>query len=60
MNVASAGIKVGPFSMVDPFGTPNSQALHVMERYRLIDYEIAMQAQENGLKEWLYLQGVSE
>ena len=55
--IDTVGIKVGPFSMIDPFGTPHSQALHVMERYRLIDYEIAMQAQENGLKEWLYLNG---
>ena len=43
--------------MVDPFGTPHSQALHVVERYRLIDYEVAMQAQEKGLKEWLHLDG---
>ena len=29
--------KVGPLSMVDRFGTPFSAALHVIERYRLID-----------------------
>jgi hypothetical protein len=32
--IDTVGIKVGPFSMIDPFGTPHSQALHVMERYR--------------------------
>jgi hypothetical protein len=31
------GQKVGPLSMVDRFGTPFSAALHVIERYRLID-----------------------
>jgi len=29
--------KVGPLSMVDLYGTPFSPALHVIERYRLID-----------------------
>jgi hypothetical protein len=29
--------KVGPLSMVDMYGTPFSAALHVIERYRLID-----------------------
>jgi hypothetical protein len=55
--IDTVGIKIGPFSMVDPFGTPHSQALHVVERYRLIDYEVAMQGQEKGLKEWLHLDG---
>jgi hypothetical protein len=27
-------IKVAPFSTVDAFGTPHSEALHVVERYR--------------------------
>ena len=29
--------KVGPLSMIDRFGVPFSSALHVIERYRLID-----------------------
>ena len=29
--------KVGPLSMIDLYGTPFSPALHVIERYRLID-----------------------
>ena len=45
------GIKVGPFSMVDHFGTPHTEALHVVERYRLLDYEAAKEAQERGEKE---------
>jgi hypothetical protein len=43
--VDTVGIKVAPFSTVDPFGTPHSKALHVIERYRLIDGETAAEAQ---------------
>jgi hypothetical protein len=47
--VDTIGIKVAPFSTVDPFGTPHSKALHVVERYRLIDGEAAAEAQrKNG------------
>jgi len=53
--IDTVGIKIGPFSMVDSFGPPHSQALHVVERYRLIDHAVAMQAQVKGLKELLYL-----
>jgi hypothetical protein len=37
--------------MVDQFGTPHTQALHVIERYRLIDYVAAKEALERGAKE---------
>jgi hypothetical protein len=43
--VDTVGIKVAPFSTVDPFGTPHSKALHAIERYRLIDGETAAEAQ---------------
>jgi hypothetical protein len=43
--IDTVGIKVAPLSMVDPFGTPHSKALHVVERYRLIDGEAAAEAQ---------------
>ena len=36
--------------MLDMFGTPHSSALHVVERYRLIEYETAMEVQERTLK----------
>ncbi len=39
--IDTVGIKIGRFAMVDMFGTPHSQALHVVERYRLLDYEAA-------------------
>ena len=47
--VDTIGIKVAPFSTVDGFGTPHSEALHVVERYHLIDGSAAARAQnENG------------
>jgi len=49
--IDTVGIKVGPFSMVDRYGTPHSETLHVVERYRLLDYEDAKEAQERGEKE---------
>lgn len=44
--IDTAGIKVAPFSTVDAFGTPHSAALHVVERYRLIDGKAAAEAQQ--------------
>ena len=43
--VDTVGIKVAPLSTVDTLGTPHSEALHVVERYRLIDGEVAAEAQ---------------
>jgi hypothetical protein len=37
--------------MVDMFGTPYSQVLHVVERYRLLDYEAAKEGLERDGKE---------
>jgi hypothetical protein len=49
--IDTVGVKIGPFAMVDMYGTPYSQALHVVERYRLLDYETAKQAEERGQRE---------
>ena len=49
--IDTVGIEVGPVSMIDRYGTPHSEALHVVERYRLIDYETAKQAAERHMKE---------
>jgi hypothetical protein len=35
--IDTAGIKTDAFTSVDRFGTPQSEAMHVVERYRLID-----------------------
>ena len=42
--IDTVGVKVGRFAMVDMFGTPHTEALHVVERYRLIDYAAAKEA----------------
>jgi hypothetical protein len=47
--VDTVGIKEAPYSTVDAFGTPHTKALHVVERYRLIDGQVASDAQkQNG------------
>jgi hypothetical protein len=48
--VDTVGIKTGPYTMVDQFGTPHTDKLHVVERYRLIDYEAANRILERGAK----------
>ena len=40
-----------PFAMIDLYGTPYSRALHVVERYRLVDYEAAKEGLERDAKE---------
>ena len=40
------------YAMIDRFGTPYTKALHVVERYRLIDYAAAKEAQDRAEKEW--------
>ena len=40
-----------PFAMIDLYGTPYTKALHVVERYRLIDYDAAKEGLERDAKE---------
>ena len=50
--IDTVGIKADrPFAMVDMYGTPHTEALHVIERYRLVDYEVAKQALDRNAKE---------
>jgi hypothetical protein len=44
--IDSVGIMTGPVTPVDRWGTPHSDALHVVERYRFIDGAAAKAAQE--------------
>jgi hypothetical protein len=53
--IDTVGIKIGPFAMVDMYGTPHSLALHVVERYRLLDYADAKAALERNAKENSYI-----
>jgi hypothetical protein len=49
--IDTVGVKIGPFAMVDWYGTPHTPALHVVERYRLLDYEAAKEGLERDAKE---------
>src|SRR5215472_2907758 len=53
--IDTVGIRVGPFAMVDMYGTPHTEALHVVERYRLIDYDDAREAIARNDKENFYV-----
>ena len=55
--IDTVGVKSGPFAMVDMYGTPHSPALHVVERYRLLDYEAAKEAEERGQRELTRIPG---
>jgi hypothetical protein len=50
--IDTVGVKVGPFAMLDMFGTPFTEALHVIERYRLLDYEAVREWNERGRSEY--------
>jgi len=56
--IDTVGIKVGPFAMVDMYGTPHTEALHVVERYRILDSQAANEAEDRGEKENFRLQVV--
>jgi len=54
--VDTVGIATGPFRMIDRYGTPYSEALHVVERYHVISYEEAAAAHERARGEWRYVE----
>ena len=50
--IDTVGIRTDrPFAMVDVYGTPYTQALHVVERYRLLDYDAAKEGLARAAKE---------
>src|SRR5437016_8108807 len=49
--IDTVAIKPGPFAMIDWFGTPQSPALHVVERYRLIDNDQAKEGVQRANKD---------
>src|SRR5678815_3679759 len=49
--IDTVGIKVGKYAMVDWYGTPHSEDLHVVERYRMIDYATAKEGFERDNKQ---------
>jgi hypothetical protein len=50
--IDTIGIKAGPHTMIDRLGTPYTESLHVVERYRLLDYDAAKAAIDRAEKEW--------
>jgi hypothetical protein len=49
--IDTVGVKIGPFAMIDFYGTPYTEALHVVERYRLLDYEAAKEGLDRDARE---------
>jgi hypothetical protein len=50
--IDTVGVKTDrPHAMIDLFGTPFTEKLHVVERYRLVDYKDAKDAMQRGTKE---------
>ena len=49
--IDTVGIKVGRYSMVDWYGTPHTEALHVVERYRMLDPEAAKEGFDRDAKQ---------
>jgi hypothetical protein len=49
--IDTVGMKVGRYSMVDWYGTPHTGALHVVERYRLLDPEAAQEGFDRDAKQ---------
>jgi hypothetical protein len=56
--VDTVGIKVGRYSMVDWYGTPHTEALHVVERYRMLDSEAAKEGFARDAKQHNVAQGM--
>jgi hypothetical protein len=55
--IDTVGVKTDrKYAMIDLFGTPYTKSLHVVERYRLRDYDGVKDAIERNIKQnWLFL-----
>jgi len=50
--IDTVGVRTNrPHAMIDLFGTPYTEKLHVVERYRLVGYDDAKDAMQRGTKE---------
>ena len=58
--IDTVGMKVGRYSMVDWYGTPHTGALHVVERYRMLDYAAAKEGFDRDAKEHNVVPGMPE
>jgi hypothetical protein len=54
--IDTVGVKTDrPYAMIDLFGTPYTKSLHIVERYRLREYDDVKDAIERNKKEnWLF------
>jgi hypothetical protein len=60
MVIDTVGVKTDrPLAMLDMYGTPYTRAPHVVERYRLLDYEAAREGLERDAKESLVIPNTS-
>jgi hypothetical protein len=50
--VDTVGVRVDKHATIDRLGTPYTEAMHVVERYRLLDYAAAKTAMDRAEKEW--------
>jgi hypothetical protein len=50
--VDTVGVAVGPYTTIDRLGTPYTESIHVVERYRLIENDAAKAALALAEKEW--------
>ena len=55
--VDTVGVKVGPYSVLDWYGTPYTEAMHIVERYRMLDYAAAKDGFDRDAKEHNPVQG---
>jgi hypothetical protein len=59
--IDTVGIRADrPFAMIDWYGTPYTQALHVIERYRMLDYAAAKEGFERDAKQHNPVQGIKD
>ncbi len=49
--VDTVGVKSGAEPVLDMYGSPYSGLLHVVERYRLVDYQVARAAQQTNIRD---------
>jgi hypothetical protein len=49
--VDTVGVNVPPEPVLDMYGSPYTPSLHVIERYRLVDYETARDAQRKNIRD---------
>jgi hypothetical protein len=55
--IDTVGVKIGKYSMIDFFGTPYTDKLHIVERYKLRSWDEVKDAVARGKKDNWWFQG---